>query len=163
MHSHTPALTHAPTQIFFASHDPSGSPSELESGPQYRSIVLCASEEQEQAARQALEAMRQEGQTYTTELLRCSSFSSSSSPSLVAASAATPSAATAAPSSSGSISAPGSSADGEAARGTFWPADASHQQFYERSWNDSSYCSLVIGPKLKQLREDPSLARLFDE
>ena len=162
--------------MFFACHDPTTPGRQGDDiGPQYRSILVCSTEQQLSAARLAVEtlqlAQQYGGRPVLTEIL---TPSASSSP------------LTKAPSGDlNSLHQPASvldnlgdrtSSDGTASdpsgRKTsillphvgvpFYAASDYHQSYYARHANDSSYLSLVVQPKLERLSEDPSMRGLFD-
>ena len=96
-------------RVFFTIHDPTTKDRQgADVGPQYRSIILTTSPEQEVVAKAVMaEAAELYPAPLTTELVPA---------------------------------------------GTFWPAEAEHQDYFERTpW--SGYCRAVIAPKVAKFRK----------
>ena len=163
--------------MFFACHDPTTPGRQGDDiGPQYRSILVCSTEQQLSAALLAVDslqlAQRYGGRPVLTEIL---TLSASSSTLTIA-----PSGDLTSPHRPASVSdnrddrnlSDGTTSDPSVVRKTslplphvgvpFYAASDYHQSYYARHANDSSYLSLVVQPKLERLSEDPSMRGLFD-
>ena len=163
-------------QVFFACHDPTTPGRQGDDiGPQYRSILVCSTEQQLIAARLAVDslqlAQRYNGRPVLTEILAPSASSCSAlttTPSRDPISSHRPT------SPSGNLD-DCTPSDGPASdpshRKTsiplphgvpFYAASDYHQSYYARHANDSSYLSLVVQPELERLSGDPSMRGLFE-
>ena len=176
--------------MFFLSHDATSSGQKGdEVGSQYRSMLLCSTEAQLQAARLEVEHQRQWRSGSNQKTLHADEnqrpiltevailMSDESHQPLSAAGAHS------APSSSNVIAAGDSTllgpehysqivanGDGNISNASsqmssrafrFFPAEERHQQYFEKNSSTSSFCSLVIVPKLDVLARDANVHQLL--
>lgn len=124
--------------MFFSCHDPSSSGRQGEDvGQQYRSVLGCTTNQQHQVAELAVSAALRTNPAVSTEvIIVCTTPAGGDDD---------------------------GSTPGHAEDLGFHVADDEHQNYYDKNGASSSYCSLVVWPKLEQMHNNPDICRLMTD